>query len=253
MSSQHLKQQRQSLSRMLAYVLGHRPDEFGLLPDESGYVRLQDLLTALKEEEGWSFVRESHIQDLLRDPVDTRFEQREKTIRVAPEHTELVLGPYRPEAPPAQLYRAVRNKVYAHVYEHGLVPAGGPWVLLYLTPEAALRVARRRDPEPILLTVQAGRAHEKGVVFYRPLELVYLAAEISSAFFFNPPQPKERPERGKKKPALPSAPPTPGSFFPDFGQAAVPPWKGKDRERKKRSKETDWKRAARKVRRDKGR
>ena len=51
MSRQQLKQQRLSLSRMLAYVLGHRPDEFGLLPDESGYVRLKDLLTALKEEE----------------------------------------------------------------------------------------------------------------------------------------------------------------------------------------------------------
>jgi len=238
---------------MLAYVLGHRPDEFGLLPDESGYVRLKDLLTALKEEEGWSFVRELHIQDLLREPVDTRFERREQMIRAAPGHTALVLGPYRTHTPPVLLYHAVRNRAYAHVYEHGLVPAGGPWVSLYLTPEAALRVARRRDPEPILLTIQAARAHQKGVAFFHPFELVYLATEISPIFFFNPPQPKERPVSEKKKPSPPSEPPTPGSFFPDFGQAVVPPWPGKDREHKKPSKEKDWKQAARKMRRERGR
>jgi putative RNA 2'-phosphotransferase len=252
-SKQQLKQQRLSLSRMLAYVLGHRPDEFGLLPDESGYVRLKDLLTALKEEEGWSFVRESHIQDLLRESADTRFELKENMIRVAPEHTALVLGPYRTDTPPALLYHAVRNRAYAHAYEHGLVPAGGPWVSLYMTPEAALRVARRRDPEPILLMIQAARAHQKGVTFFRPFELVYLAAEISPAFFFNPPQPKERPEREKKKPSPPSESPTPGSFFLDFGQAAVPPWGDKDRGSKKPSKEKDWKRATRKMRRERGR
>jgi len=255
-SSQQRKQQRLSLSRMLAYVLGHRPDEFGLLPDESGWVRLNDLLTALKEEEGWSFVRETHIQDLLREPLDTRFELDGSMIRVAPEHTTLHLGPFRQEEPPALLYHAVRGRVYTHVHAHGLVPGAGRLTPLYLTPEAALRVAKSRDPDPVLLTIQAGQAHQQGVTFCRPFELVFLADEIAPRFFFNPPQPKPRPEQDKrKKPAAPAEPPTPGSFFIGLERAAAPDRPGRDRERnrKGRSKEKDWKRAARKMRRERGR
>jgi len=43
----------QNLAKMLAYVLGRRPDEFGLIPDAEGFVRIKDLLKALHEEEGW--------------------------------------------------------------------------------------------------------------------------------------------------------------------------------------------------------
>jgi len=49
----------------MAYVLGHRPDEFGLVPDAEGFVRLKDLLRALSEEPGWGYVRKSHIHEVL--------------------------------------------------------------------------------------------------------------------------------------------------------------------------------------------
>jgi putative RNA 2'-phosphotransferase len=39
---------------MLSYVLGRRPDEFGLVPDADGFVRLKDLLKALHEALGGS-------------------------------------------------------------------------------------------------------------------------------------------------------------------------------------------------------
>ncbi len=57
----HSKNVRQ-LEKFLFYVLGKRPDEFGLVPDSEGYVRTRELLRAVSEEDGYRYVRESHIK-----------------------------------------------------------------------------------------------------------------------------------------------------------------------------------------------
>ena len=52
------------LAKFLSYVLGRQPDEFGLVADEHGWVRLKDLIKALGEEPGWRHVRRHEIRDL---------------------------------------------------------------------------------------------------------------------------------------------------------------------------------------------
>ncbi|MBW2090907.1 MAG: RNA 2'-phosphotransferase [Deltaproteobacteria bacterium] len=250
MSKQKLKQQRQSLSRMLTYILGHRPDEFGLISDEEGFVSIKELLIALREEESWSFVRESHLESLIREPEDTRFEITNKKIRVIPADTHLELGPFPEIIPPALLYHAVRRKTYPTAFKYGLKPGQWPWVPLYTTPEMALRVGCRRDRQPILLTIQAAKASQQGTIFFRPLELIYLTDHLHPKYFYSPPLPKEKPVVGKKKTPPTPEPPTPGTF-------KLEPGRDPDLERrnqfdkKSKKKNKDWKRVARKMRRDK--
>ncbi|MCK4729362.1 MAG: RNA 2'-phosphotransferase, partial [Desulfobacterales bacterium] len=38
------------LEKMMSYILGRRPDEFGLALNDQGFVRLKDLLKAISEE-----------------------------------------------------------------------------------------------------------------------------------------------------------------------------------------------------------
>ena len=72
---------------MLAYVLGRRPDEFGLIPDAEGFVRIKDLLKALHEEEGWGYVNLSHLNEVLLSVPGAPFEIRENRIRcLRPQH-----------------------------------------------------------------------------------------------------------------------------------------------------------------------
>ena len=54
-----------SLARFLLYVLGRRPDEFGLVPDAGGFVLLKELLQAIHEEPSWRYVRQSHVNEVL--------------------------------------------------------------------------------------------------------------------------------------------------------------------------------------------
>ena len=52
-------------SKLLSYVLGRRPYEFGLVLDENGFVSMQMLLKAIGEEKDWKFIRESHFHEIL--------------------------------------------------------------------------------------------------------------------------------------------------------------------------------------------
>ena len=49
---------------MLTYILSHRPDEFGLVLSEEGFIPIKHLLQALSAEPGWGFVRRYHLDQV---------------------------------------------------------------------------------------------------------------------------------------------------------------------------------------------
>ena len=49
----------------MVYMLGYRPDEFGLVPDPEGYIPYKNLLQAIHEEPGWGYVRQGHFNEIL--------------------------------------------------------------------------------------------------------------------------------------------------------------------------------------------
>jgi putative RNA 2'-phosphotransferase len=116
----------------------------------------------------------------------------------------------------------------------------------------ALRVGERRDRQPILLTILAEKAYQRGTRFFGLSESVFLVEKIAPDLFSGPPLPKEKPVPEKKKPApAPTQSPTPGSFLLDPERDPDP---GRRMKRSKRSKgkgDPDWKRSARKQRREK--
>ena len=52
------------LSKFLSYILGRRPDEFGLVPDDNGFVKIKELIKAVNEEDGWRHVRRGLVDEL---------------------------------------------------------------------------------------------------------------------------------------------------------------------------------------------
>jgi putative RNA 2'-phosphotransferase len=236
---------------MLQYVLGHHPDEFGLVPDEDGFVSKKELIQALHEEDGWTFVRESHLQPINLEINKFGIEITDKMIRIDPECTKLVLGS-RPEAvPPPLLYFGAGRKAYPSILEHGLVPSRSPWVALYAENDMALRVGQRREREPILLTILAERAYQRGTRFFSLSEKVFLVEKLAPDLFSGPPLPKEKPVSEKKKPVPEKKePPTPGSFILDPARDPDPGRRRKEEKKSRRKNEADWKRSARKMRRE---
>lgn len=225
------------LSKFISYILGHRPDEFGLVPDPDGFVKIKELLKAICEEDGWKYVRKSHIHEILitlpKPPIEIkdnviRAKNREKLPKQIPVHH-----------PPKILHTCVRRKAYPFLITKGISPRGHEHVILSSGKEMAERMGKRIDQLPVLLTVSTRKAQDKGVEFYRTGGSLFLAGFIPPGSFTGPPLPKEKPEEKKRDHEVEKvAPKTPGSFFYDVAD------KKEHRDRTKqerRKKEIVWK------------
>lgn len=184
-----------ALSKLMTYILRHRPDEFGLVLDEDGFVSLKELVQAIAEEKGWSYVRRSHIMEVASTTERERFEIQDEKIRAIYGHSLPHRIHYETAAPPTILYHGTRRKSYQHILQRGLDPMGRSYVHLTTSPELAMRIGRRRDPQPVLLEIQARRASEEGITFYLVNPLIYLVNHIPSSYINGPPISKVLPEK----------------------------------------------------------
>ena len=241
----------ENLSRFLVYILGHRPDEFGLVPDDDGFVTYKALLQAIHEESEWHYVRRSHINEMLLGKDRHVFQSGDKGIRTTERRWQFDLE--NPSQPlPKLLFTPVRRKAHPVVMEKGIRSGEGRYLILSPDPEMAGRIGRRRDQKPVLLEVMADAAQNEGGTFY-PFGNLYLSSEIPARFIAGPPVPKEildgrRDTEPKKEKIMPRpAVLTPGTFPLKPAMDPDPYRRAKGKKRK------GWKEEARKVRRRKRR
>lgn len=231
------------LAKFLAYALGRRPDEFGLVPDENGWVRIKELIKAVCEEEGWRHVRRASINEVILTVPDAPVTVDDPLIRAADRSRLPEKAPAL--APPKLLFTCIRRRAWPHVAQRGIYPSDDRPIVFAAEPEMARRIGRRSDADPVRLTVNVQQAAENGVVFYTAGEGLFVADFLPIGCFTGPPLPKEQPETGKPraKPAE-AVEKTPGSFplkdLPTFGR--------KDKNGpKQRKKEIAWKKGRRQL------
>jgi putative RNA 2'-phosphotransferase len=214
--------QSQSINRnakFISYVLGHHPDEFGLLPDEHGFVNIKNLIKALQEEPAWRFLRSNHLHELVLSLQPAPIEIDGPLVRATDRRHLPSLTPT--VQLPKLLFSAIRRRAYPVVLEKGLQPGGDGYVLLTSAMAMAIRLGHRIDNDPVILTVQTITVQKKGVNFRRYGTDLYLADAIPSGTFSGPPLARERQKPDKS--AIQSEllrPASPGSYFPDIAQLA---------------------------------
>lgn len=248
----HAKQKIVSLHRMIRYVLGQRPDELGLYLQENGTLELKELLQALHEEPDWRYVRRAHIQEIFLVDPQPGFELQEACIRIVDPSLLPTPVAYPEAVPPRILYYAARRRAYPHILEKGLTPAGTRAVVLGTEKDMALRIGRRRDPSPVLLEVHTDKARDRGIVFRRVHELVYLTDAVPPECLTGPPPPKEKEKPEPKKPKPEPMPVPAGSFYIDPSMLGLGGGVGKEEKKARRERDKQSKterKAARKLKR----
>jgi putative RNA 2'-phosphotransferase len=210
-----LQRSPKQLAKLIDFVLSRRPDEFGLVLDADGFVKLKDLLKAIKEEDGFRYVRRAHLDEIILTVPDHSLEISDDLIR-SKVRDRLPQRAYALE-PPKLLYTCVRQKAYPHVHQKGIRPTAYSQVILSSSREMAERIGRRIDHSAVLLTIQVQQSADRGVVFFQAGENIFLADFIPAQCFTGPPLPKEKPvlkspdaskTRQMKRPA--------GSYFIDM-------------------------------------
>jgi len=183
------------LANLILYILERKPDEFGLVPDNEGYIKIKSLLRAVNEEEGFKYVRPFHIDDILASLPDFQIEIKDSLLRA--KNIDNLPKQVTAISPPKLLYTCVRKKAYVFVLENGIHPVGNERVVLSATKEMAEKIGKRFDQSPVLLKVHVRKALDAGVLFYSSGEL-YCSDTIPPACFTGPPPPKQK---EKLKPA----------------------------------------------------
>jgi len=240
-----LPRELETLAKMLAYMLGRRPDEFGLVLEENGFVQIKQLLQALHEEPGFTRARREDLERLAAltsPPVIEITGERVRSLNPAPPDLRR-----EPEGPlPSSLYLAISPKIHIPVWEQGLNPPPGRELVLARSPVMARRLGKRRANSPVPLTIAAQAAAKGGAAFQAYGEELFLTVStIPREFLTMPGPPKEMPP--PKAAPKPKAPPTPGTVMLDLPQMiAGKPEKGKKRD------EAAWKAGARALRKKQG-
>jgi len=233
------------LAKFLFYVLGHHPDEFGLVPDSQGFVKLKELLKAVNEEAQWRYLRKSHLNELCISHTKPPIEIVDNLIR-AVDRNQLPTPIFSIDYPKL-LYTCVRTKAYPSVLEKGILPMGRPWIILASERDMALRMGRRFDPSPVLLTINVQQAINTQVKFLTFGKSLFLAPQIPTGCFIGPSIPKEkRNKKEKTETVQPISPPERGSFFLDLNREGSPL---NPKKNIKGKKDKGWKEARRKEKR----
>lgn len=240
-----LPRELESLARMLAYVLGRRPDEFGLVLGAGGWVGVKELLQALHAEPGFTRVRKEDLERLAALVTPPRLQVEPERLRsLDPEPPELRRPPGA--ALPSSLYLAIAPKIHSLVWEQGLKPPPGRELVLARGPELARRLGKRRAHDPVLVTIQATAAARGGVSFQAYGEELYLVAAAIPREFIQLTAPPKEPLPAKPA-AKPKAPPTPGTLVMDLPQMlSGKPTRGRKKD------EPEWKKGARALRKKQG-
>jgi hypothetical protein len=117
-----------ALVKNLLYALGRNPAEFGLVPDDEGWISTKELVKAYSQEEGLRGVRESMVKDAAQRLASDELELDERRIRA--KERSYARPSYGVEPPP-HIFVAVRRKAWPALSSRGLDSGADrpPWVL----------------------------------------------------------------------------------------------------------------------------
>ena len=233
----------QDVSRLLTYMLGHKPYEFGLVPDLEGFIAIKELLKAIHEEPGFRYVSQGNINEVLMSENRSLFEVREKQIRALDRQWNIDLtDPI--QSLPKLLFLGIRRKAHPVVIEKGLRAIEGTCYPLSSDRDMAHRIGKRRDQQPVILEIMADRAQTEGTLFYA-FGSLFLTSEVQPRHIAGPPVPKDmiqaREAKPKKKEMQPHAFEA-GTFTLDINRDMD------QSRRRKGKKKKGWKEEARKLR-----
>ncbi len=178
------------LAKLLFYVLGRRPDEFGLIPDINGYVKIKELLKALNEKKELPHVNLAHINEICTTIFPAGIEISDKLIR-AEDRTNLPAAVIA-ENLPKLLFLCVKKKAYHHINEKGISVPINQMCILYAEKDAAVKMGKRYDQNPIFLTVYTNELKKNNIETMVYGDLFYTTCHIPNTCFRGPVLLKEK-------------------------------------------------------------
>ena len=172
-----------SLSKAMSKALRHRPERLGITLEKDGSVELDVFVDALNRRGGWPrTITEADIMEVVDNGSKKRFAVEGGRIRARYGHSIKADIAYAPADPPEILFHGTAPSSVASIMRQGLLPMGRKTVHLSTDVETARLVGSRHGGRATILVVDAGRAANDGVAFYRGNDDTWLSETIPSEY-----------------------------------------------------------------------
>jgi putative RNA 2'-phosphotransferase len=178
-----MKDIQRILAKTISYIGYHSPGEYGLFWDDDGTMPWKEFHWALQREPDLGFVRASTLHELQQLGFSLPFVLDGRLLRLRDGVTHT---PYPLVITPSRLYYSCLRKNLQHAREFGLVSHQRRYVALASQPALAVSIARRRDPQPILIEIQAAKAQHDGIAFRLAGEYLYLVEALPPQYLVFP-------------------------------------------------------------------
>jgi putative RNA 2'-phosphotransferase len=170
------------LSKEVSYALRHAPWEYELELDDEGFVEMEQLLNALHLEQQWNSVTADDLAKMIEGSAKQRHEIVEGKIRALYGHSVPQKIIKQNEIPPPVLYHGTARQWVETILADGLKPMKRQYVHFSVDTETAKLVGGRKDSNPVILTIDAGKAADEGIKFYHGNHNIWLADYIPPEF-----------------------------------------------------------------------
>lgn len=169
------------LSKLLSYILRHKPGEYGMELDANGWVNVDELISKLNAHKvNISFEMLQHIVN-TNSKKRFAFSDDLSKIRASQGHSvEVELG-FTEQEPPAILYHGTVEKFLTSILKNGLKKMNRHHVHLSGDKTTAIKVGERRG-EPVILEIKASEMFSAGYKFYLSANGVWLTNHVPATF-----------------------------------------------------------------------
>lgn len=171
------------IGRIMAGVLRHFPERFGLTMDGHGWVDLNRFVGAVRESRPhYHWLRPYHVQAIAETDPKGRYQVDGGMIRATYAHSVDVNLDDLPDANTDELYFPCSEEEVDVLLESGLTPTDRKKIHLSGTLEKAVSAGRVRIENPIILVIDAAAAQKDNVKIKRAGKSVYVADKVPSKF-----------------------------------------------------------------------
>lgn len=161
-------------SKLLAYILRHKPEEFNVTLDKEGFAQVQEIL-------GNTTITLDEMKTIVENDSKGRyqFSADGKAIRAVQGHStnKVDLG-LTEQKPPEYLYHGTATRFLEKILETGLQPMSRQYVHLSMDYDTAIKVAQRHG-KPVVLKINTVNLVNHGIRFYKSENDVWLTEQIS--------------------------------------------------------------------------
>jgi len=175
----------ESLGRIMAGILRHFPDRFGLEMDEEGFVDIYKMVSAIKRKRGdkMRWLRPTHVIGLVETDPKGRYQAEDNHVRATYGHSIELSMSLPTDNIPDRLFFPARPDEVEELMRTGLHPDDRTMVHLSKTYLDAYEAGIHREgPDPVVLRIDAEGALNNGIIIQRAGKTVFTVEEIPPDF-----------------------------------------------------------------------